>query len=1387
MYDPIESLHHSSYNELSEFSSFIVSYFDWEDVMKFILRCFPKNHLIFKFAILASLVLLGAKTTSIVSETLQPDLIISDIWTYEGDLCYQVRNVGEGTAPAPHDGFLEVDGVPVLTNNFKEVLAPGDRANRCLSEWACTGQSQTLFACADTKNEVSEANENNNYREEIWNCDQTAPKIIKGPLILKKTETSVEIYWETDEAGYPTVEYGQKANQYGMVFTSTQPSIINNITLENLHPGEVYQYRVSTQDLSGNLVVSEDNYFSLGPPSDTEPPKSEAPSFFRIPGPFVRYQVDIPASDNDEVDRMMMYLDESLIGIDYSSDKEGKFGIELVPGSIGTSHLDFFAPHTITTVAIDKYGLATKRFFDWSPSPEPMDGELEIVSPDEDTIFYFPEDTTTAGTDIPFSVYAAQFSGELCPPPGVGGDLECRQISEPVETIQWTINGETWENHPYATFREYHWNADSVPMGDYPLIVQAIAADGSYLTEHRTIHLRQGTPDLVVTRSVIREGHAFRVNLVLLNQGTVPLEISTVDDSVLGFQVLDPDNPDYIFQAVYNPLTRGTDIHIDLRTPSSWFQLSPGQIKTIIYRVVPLLSPEYPMEEFNIGTIPVQVRTNFSGAIETRSYSLLRTQTTDGLRFSNTIETMLTEADYLIVTNPQMIGYFDYGSGLADQLLDRLGELTKAKGGMLGYLEGAPTMHQIDDSIELWGQTMLGSDGTPGGYLRDGYLLLVGETNIIPAGAIRFSDHWYWDDLTVGLTDAFYADTSSNLIDPELMVGRIVGNNLSDLLTPIETILNMEKGTVGYGYDGSHALLLEGFPKTRDGTAIESNFESVTTIVEEKLLSKSIPFITISSPDYETRDEAILDFLNYFPGRDLLHLAGHGSSSSLDDLWTGDLHELKDAFVGSNPFVYAASCLTGRYTESSSLAERFLQAGADLYFGSTEVSFNNSNRAGSAAIFHRIIPGRSFGSIVKEVKIGFGSDYIWGFHEDYWTAEYNLYGDPELGRYPVSIDSSLSSQQKTLISTSTSLSYQIPMFIDTVYPDQQDWIEIPGGYWLEDIGQPLVPYYVIEEEIAEGTQVQDVRLASRSGMTSISNLDLPIFEDMIDSSNSNETKVPGNPEFWPGYDFNWHINQNADGSSSLLIQIFPFWYYKDAGEGIFYQNYTFDIITSPAQLKILNLTVDKSSYNIGDEIKIGSILSNQGLEPQDLILVTDIQMVGHDYSVDGLPIRLLNAVQGIVNVDQSFSTSNLSAGDYLIRAIINKEDGTMVESASIPFKVGVLAAETSNFSVSKFIFHPGDPLIFELDLANVGSEVINGVVDLQVIGSEAIPEVVLMQEIANLDPQKMTHIKFEWLTPFDLDATYRVLSYFVYGPQTTEPMEIYIQVEKNIYLPIISK
>jgi len=1354
-----------------------------------ILPSHNRRHNLIRLVVFLSLALLFSTTSSSTSAQLEssPDLIISDIWTLEGSLCYQVQNTGLADAAGGHEAQLSIDGSPYQLSYVEDALKPGERFNfDCIQQYACSGVSDQVVACADVKYVISESNENNNCRQETMPCDQTPPMIIKGPLVSNVTETSATISWDTDEEGDSAVEFDQAADQYSMVVRDPAPVKFHEIELANLEPGGVYQFRVTTQDSAGNLARSAGQYLVLNAPADSEDPQNGEPILTRIPGSFVRFHATLPASDNMGVDRVEMYLDDTLIGTDYSPDANGMFGMELIPGAIGQSHLDFFSPHTITTRAYDRFGWVSRTDIPWSPPSEPMDGELEILSPDPDTVFYFPDSVTPRYERIEFEVHAAQYTAELCPPPGVGGDLECRHVLEPVARIEYTFNSETWVNSPATIDKVFSLDAGELPMGDYPLIVEAYANDGSSLTAGRVIHLRQGAPDLVLDRNVIREGHALRVNLELENQGTLPIEILSLDDNATGFQIIDTVSPHYLFEAVYDPIFRQSNIHVDLHSGTGWNLLGAGEKLTISYLAVPILGPYYPLGDYSIGTESVRVRSDFYGVVETRSYSLRRNQTNDGERFIDAIEDMRRDSDYLIVTDPRLVGVRDYGSGLADELLDRLAELTLAKDGMLAYLEDYPNKDETDDRIEAWGRTMRGSDGSEEGYLRDGYLLLVGETNIIPAGAIRFSGHWWWDDRTVGLTDAFFADTTSNLIDPELKVGRIIGDSLADLLIPIETTLNVENDVVGYGYDRSSALLFRGFDEMRNGSSNASDFGAAVSIVEDQLNAFSIPYETFNSFDYGTREQAVDAFRSELPGRDILFLAGHGSPWSLDDLESGDLDGYRDVFVGSNPIVYGSSCNTGRFIEPGSFGEKFLQAGAGVYFGSTEISYGVNNRAGASAIFQRLDPGRSIGSIIKEVKISLGSAWLYGFLEDYWTAEYNLYGDPEYGRSPYSPSEISSSLDSPNISETVTKTYSIPSYILTKTTDGKDWLEIPGGYWLTEIGYPVVPDYVVQEPIEPGYQVQDVRLTSRNNMSRISPLDLPVFTDSPDGSNLAGLMELDELDLWPGYDFNWQVNQNKDGSSTLTIQIFPLQYRPLAGEAFFYQDYTFEIITAPAGAQISSLETDQDAYLPGEPVNLSILLHNDPASPADMLLAVEVNAPGHTTPVDGLPLRLLKSAAGDVWVEQSWDSGGFPPGDYSFNVELLRQDGGLIHAQQTHFKLGITAGEMDQYMVSPQSILPDDEVIIEFDFTNTGSETLAGQAIVEIVGEAPDPVAVLTQEFADLGAHGETHFKFVWQVPFDALGSYRIVAYVQYESQTTPPMEAYVQTPR-FFLPIIAR
>ncbi|RLI76604.1 hypothetical protein DRP05_12645 [Archaeoglobales archaeon] len=74
-------------------------------------------------------------------------------------------------------------------------------------------------------------------------------------------------------------------------------------------------------------------------------------------------------------------------------------------------------------------------------------------------------------------------------------------------------------------------------------------------------------------------------------------------------------------------------------------------------------------------------------------------------------------------------------------------------------------------------------------WTDDGYLLIVGETEIIPSWTKKSRQHYGPDH--VHNTDYPYASTKGKELFPELCIGRIIGNNAAKLIKPIEASLQV--------------------------------------------------------------------------------------------------------------------------------------------------------------------------------------------------------------------------------------------------------------------------------------------------------------------------------------------------------------------------------------------------------------------------------------------------------------------------------------------------------------------------------------------------------------------------------------------------------------------
>ncbi len=105
--------------------------------------------------------------------------------------------------------------------------------------------------------------------------DTNMPIIIEGPTVVQKTSETITVQWNTDERSDSFIEYGYDES-YDSLKGEISDLTSHRITLTNLDPGTVYDFRVMSTDpsnngpsLSGNAAVSTEMEADESPPEIT--------------------------------------------------------------------------------------------------------------------------------------------------------------------------------------------------------------------------------------------------------------------------------------------------------------------------------------------------------------------------------------------------------------------------------------------------------------------------------------------------------------------------------------------------------------------------------------------------------------------------------------------------------------------------------------------------------------------------------------------------------------------------------------------------------------------------------------------------------------------------------------------------------------------------------------------------------------------------------------------------------------------------------------------------------------------------------------------------------------------------------------------------------------
>jgi hypothetical protein len=738
------------------------------------------------------------------------------------------------------------------------------------------------------------------------------------------------------------------------------------------------------------------------------------------------------------------------------------------------------------------------------------------------------------------------------------------------------------------------------------------------------------------------------------------------------------------------------------------------------------------------------------------------------------------QANYLIVTVPQLIFTHNKGnSGFVNSLLSDMADLARLQNGVLGYFK-----------YGYWKYTLKGLISPGGGWASKlhpnfskvpgigGYVLIVGETEIIPAWTMSGFNRKFEGGTKVDVVDHSdhpYADAYGGW-PPDLIVARIIGDAVGLLRQAVRASI------AGLAYDRSHALLVSGLPPYQD------SFVKSVNDLAGKLGGMGVTSKKIHWKDYGSDTDRLLEFRKWAPDRDLILYRGHGTPTRWSDgLYSGWVLTNSGDFGNAYPVVIALACNTGNYefTGDYGIAEHFFDSNAAVYIGSTEISSGPHNDNGGKHILENWGTDKTIGWAFtyseRALPVWDGDNETWW---RFWAAEYNLYGDPKYGAVnpPASSQASVPTVAQTQ-EPLPSLDATVPDYqVDTV--DGVDHVEIPGGKTLLEEGRPQVPYYAVTVDYPLGYKVQDVNLTDKSGLTVTTGLNIPLTTMIPDGSSADASSSPlaEGGDWYPKGAYDWRAFDNPDGSTTLVIQIYPFFYNALTTDVRFYRDYGFDITYTESHVDITSLTIDQDEYRQGDVVGVEIELDNADAA-QDVIVSAWIECYSSGEIVDGLQLKTLTGLSRQASFSPQWDSAGFEPGYYRVVATVKDSDENLLDTRTGLFRLGISSGAITGFSATPTLFDVGDDIDISLEFSNTGTISVTGTAIIRVLDENGGLVQEFKHDIIGLASGSAAQFDDEWNA--SSEGTYTVLGYVQYDSHATAPATSVISTEVRTYLPVV--
>jgi hypothetical protein len=1304
-----------------------------------------------------------------------PDLQITDLWIEESSVCYQIYNSGDMTAPAGHATALWVDGELVALQDIEQTLEPEQRLESCFAYlWSCTLRSDTLAVAADYWQTILESNEENNLREESVKCDTIPPQILEGPVVSEITSQSALILWMTDEPSTSGVHYGHYADRNSGEVIQEDLVTSHSVALDGLLPNTTYQFVVFSKDSSDNEVTSRSMSFA------TLPAISRTPQVRLADPGTISGTVTIIATTTDVArgDRVLFFLNSELVLTDYSPPYSLELdSLQLENGSYlleakAINSLDEFSVHSLPVAVFNEKDASSPTVTITSPANnQTVAGKVNVNATLQD-------DT---------GIVSARFY--------VDGDYQ-------------QFEGYDVDQPPKSTSVTFVWDSRSYPNGSsHRLAVQAFDTEGKQTVAYVDVTVNNilppeppGPPLLeVVNHYVLRNNNRLIVFLQVRNSGGTEAVNVRILDGLVGFQAITNTSGATAYWSEYIPAGRYG--YADIRPKVG---IPPGESRLYAFNAIPVLHDGTPPKP-SIGSF---IDMYWDSAVATNLHRYqpmpVANLTLPNESIGAAHAAALKASDYLLVTNPgrlvaSYVPAFYQGPSLErtsyNRLLSGMAELAYHKKGALGYMS-AYSPQALRDLLISGGSW---SSQMAPGWATNGYLLLVGENNIIPAWS-RYIGTQYTTrgdyDFIAKTTDYPYASTSGSELRPELSIGRIVGGSPELLRIPIVTSIQLWTGAAGYHYDGLQFFGASGFPACLGGGCDNINFKTeldhAIKYMPGGVVAMNTPVYTVYNSDGSINKTATInaikaDFVNHIRYKDVIFLAGHGNAGGWDVIAGTDISSILNPFITYNPLVYASSCLTGQYSAGFSMAEAYLKSKASAYFGATEVGAcpGDGFCPNADKFFANFNSSKPLGLAVKDTKNSLGDN----FFDNWWNAIYHLFGDPKISAATAaSAQVEVASQPAILLELSENglIDIHVPGY-EITRTLAQDFVTITGGLLPVTPGRPLVPAYQVAIPLPANVQIQQVELVSQSRAEQIPGLVLPPATlAFLGDSFSAQVEDTRSPEWWPDRAYEWFVESGPE-FNTLFIQANPFYYNHLTLQGLFISDFTFQVTRLDSPITITQLSTDRHIYDPAAPVEVKISLHNFAGLPQNGIVSAYIRRAGTRQVISGLLLETLYGLQGQAQYESVWDSAGAAPGEYTVVVELRDERGDLLASHEQSFTIGRYSGEVTQLWANPVQVQPGKPVHLAMSLLNTGSLPIEGSLVLQVFGPDGMQVADFHKELPGLDAGQTAWFEDIWETAGLPSGAYTLVGYGQYQGQTSLPAASSVTIQHQIYLPLASR